>query len=61
MTHDTWPIIVALFVIGAVVIVARLAWVHRIPGLPRRIRKLGPLPPDPGIPKPPEIDGDPFR
>lgn len=60
MMHDTWPYLLALFVIGAVVIVARLAWTHRLPRLPRRIRKLGPLPPDPGMPKR-DIDGDPFR
>ena len=31
------------------------------PGQPWRIRRLGPLPEDPGMPKQPEIDGDPFR
>lgn len=54
-------ILIVLFVVGALIILGRLAWVHRIPGLPRRIRKLGPLPPDPGMPKRPPIDGDPFR
>ncbi len=58
---DTALILIVLFVLGAVLILGRLAWVHRIPGLPRRIRKLGPLPDDPGMPKQPEIDGDPFR
>jgi hypothetical protein len=58
---DTWPILLVLFVAGAAIIIARLAWVHRLPGLPWRIRKLGPLPKDPGMPKKPEIDGDPFR
>lgn len=60
MFDDTWLILV-LFVVGGAVIVGRLAWVHRIPGIPRRVRKLGPLPDDPGIPKKPEIGGDPFR
>ncbi len=56
---DAWLLVVA-FVVGGAIIVSRLWWVHRIPGLPRRIRKLGPLPPDPGMPKR-DIDGDPFR
>ena len=58
--NDAWMLIAA-FVIGGAIILGRLAWVHRIPGMPRRIRKLGPLPPDPGMPKKPPIDGDPFR
>jgi len=61
MMHDTWPFLLVLFAIGAVIIVARLAWVHRVPGIPRKIRKLGPLPPDPGLRKPPDTSADPFR
>jgi hypothetical protein len=61
MLSDAWPLLLVSFIIGAVVIVGRLAWVHRIPGLPRRVRKLGPLPSDPGMPKKPEVEGDPFR
>ena len=61
MMHDTWPILLVLFGVGAAIIVGRLAWVHRAPGLPWRIRKLGPLPPDPGLRKPPATTGDPFR
>lgn len=57
---DIWLVVIA-FVIGAVIIVGRLAWVHKLPRLPRRLRKLGPLPSDPGMPKRAEIDGDPFR
>jgi len=60
-TAETWALMLALFVVGGSVIVGRLAWVHRLPGQPWRIRRLGPLPEDPGMPKQPEIDGDPFR
>ncbi len=60
-TATTWSLMLAMFGIGASVIVGRLAWTHRIPGQPWRIRRLGPLPEDPGMPKKPEIDGDPFR
>ncbi len=60
-TATTWSLMLAMFVVGASVIVGRLAWTHRIPGQPWRIRRLGPLPEDPGIPKKAEIDGDPFR
>lgn len=61
VTAETWAVMLALFVVGASVIVGRLAWVHRLPTLPWRIRRLGPLPEDPGMPKQPPIDGDPFR
>lgn len=61
VTAETWALMLALFVVGAAVIVGRLAWVHRLPSRPWRIRRLGPLPDDPGMPKRPEIDGDPFR
>jgi len=49
------------FVLGAAIILGRLAWVHHVPGVPRKIRKLGPLPRDPGMRPPPDIRGDPFR
>lgn len=57
----TWSLMLALFVVGGSIILGRLAWTHRLPTLPWRIRRLGPLPEDPGMPKQPEIDGDPFR
>ncbi|MBA2543885.1 MAG: hypothetical protein H0V17_29845 [Deltaproteobacteria bacterium] len=61
ITGETWALLLALFVIGASAIIGRLAWIHREPGLPWRIRRLGPLPPDPGLRKPPDTSGDPFR
>jgi hypothetical protein len=57
----TAAIIVAAFVIGAALIVGRLAWVHREDTTPRKLRRLGPLPPDPGLRPPPDVTKDPYR
>ncbi len=57
----TAAIIVAAFVIGAAIIVGRLAWVHPVDDTPRKRRKLGPLPPDPGLRPPPDVTKDPYR
>lgn len=61
MTGATWAMLASAFGVGGVAIVARLAHAHAEPRLPRHIRKLGPLPPDPGLKRRPDVTQDPFR
>lgn len=61
LTQETWAVVGTFFVIGGIAIVVKLAHAHALPRLPRQIRKLGPLPRDPGLRPPPDVSGDPFR
>lgn len=62
LTRETWSMIASAFGVGAVIVIARLASAHPDPDrVPRHLRKLGPLPRDPGLRPPPDLSRDPFR
>jgi hypothetical protein len=60
-TGATWAMLASAFGVGGFAIVARLAHTHAEPRAPWRIRKLGPLPADPGLKPQPDVTQDPFR